>query len=110
MFIVGRTRLGNPNGRERFAHVRLCADCQVERVDDITLFINGLADGWVSWREEVGRGGDPIWYVLELLRSVGDQRATETAHRAWLLTYRDRADAIAEIRVLLAHAEELAEL
>ena len=36
--------------------------------------------------------------------------ATETAHRAWLLTYRDRADAIAEIRVLLAHAEELAEL
>jgi hypothetical protein len=36
--------------------------------------------------------------VLELLRSVGDQRATETAHRAWLLTYRDRADAIAEIR------------
>ena len=51
-----------------------------------------------------------IWYVLELLRSVGDQRATETAHRAWLLTYRDRADAIAEIRVLLAHAEELAEL
>ena len=53
VFIVGRTRLGNPNGRERFAHVRLCADCQVERVDDITLFINGLADGWVSWREEV---------------------------------------------------------
>ncbi len=51
-----------------------------------------------------------IWYVLELLRSVGDQRATETAHRAWLLTYRERADAIAEIRVLLAHAEELAEL
>lgn len=53
VFIVGRTRLGNPNGRERFAHVRLCADCQVERVDDITMFINGLADGWVSWREEV---------------------------------------------------------
>jgi hypothetical protein len=51
-----------------------------------------------------------IWYVLELLRSVGDQRATETAHRAWLLTYRERADAIAEIRILLAHAEELAEL
>ena len=25
----------------------------------------------------------------------GDQRATETAHRAWLLTRRDRADAIA---------------
>jgi hypothetical protein len=45
-----------------------------------------------------GREEDPIWYVLELLRSVGDQRATETAHRAWLLTYRDRADAIAEIR------------
>jgi len=51
-----------------------------------------------------------IPYVLELLRSLGDQRATETAHQAWLLTYRDRADAIAEIRVLLAHAEELAEL
>ena len=51
-----------------------------------------------------------IPYVLELLRSVGDQRATETAHQAWLLTYHDRADAIAEIRVLLAHAEELAEL
>jgi hypothetical protein len=51
-----------------------------------------------------------IWYVLELLRSVGDQRATETANRAWLLTYHERADAIAEIRVLLAHAEELAEL
>ena len=43
-----------------------------------------------------------IPYVLELLRCGGDQRATETAHRAWLLTYRDRADAIAEIRVLLA--------
>ena len=27
-----------------------------------------------------------IPYVLELLQSVGDQRATETAHRAWLLT------------------------
>jgi len=26
------------------------------------------------------------------------------------LTYRDRADAIAEIRILVAHAEELAEL
>ena len=51
-----------------------------------------------------------IPYVLELLRCVGDQRATETAHRAWLLTYRDRADAIAEIRILVAHAEELAEL
>jgi hypothetical protein len=49
-----------------------------------------------------------IPYVLELLRSVGDQRATETAHRAWLLTRRDRADAIAEIRILVAHAEELA--
>jgi hypothetical protein len=48
--------------------------------------------------------------VLELLRCVGDQRATETAHRAWLLTRRDRADAIAEIRILVAHAEELAEL
>ena len=48
--------------------------------------------------------------MLELLRSVGDQRATETAHRAWLLTYRDRADAIAEIRILVALAEELAEL
>ena len=34
-----------------------------------------------------------IPYVLELLRCVGDQRATETAHRAWLLTRRDRADA-----------------
>ena len=33
--------------------------------------------------------------MLELLRCVGDQRATETAHRAWLLTYRNRADAIA---------------
>ena len=69
-----------------------------------------------------------IPYVLELLRCVGDQRATETAHRAWLLTRRDRAgtsvssinlsnvvrrdraDAIAEIRILVAHAEELAEL
>ena len=51
-----------------------------------------------------------IPYVLELLRSVGDQRATETARRAWLLTYLDRADAIAEIRILVAHAEELAEL
>ena len=51
-----------------------------------------------------------IPYVLELLRSLGDQCATETANRAWLLTYHDRADAIAEIRVLLAHAEELAEL
>ena len=50
-----------------------------------------------------------IPYVLELLRCVGDQRATETAHRAWLLTRRDRADAIAEIRILVAHAEELAE-
>ena len=29
---------------------------------------------------------------------------------AWLLTRRDRADAIAEIRILVAHAEELAEL
>ena len=26
-----------------------------------------------------------IPYVLELLRCVGDQRATETANRAWLL-------------------------
>ena len=51
-----------------------------------------------------------IPYVLELLRCVGDQRATETAHRAWLLTRRDRADAIAEIRIRAAHAEELAEL
>ena len=51
-----------------------------------------------------------IPYVLELLRCVGDQRATETAHRAWLLTRRDRADAIAEIRIRVAHAEELAEL
>src|SRR6478672_9968275 len=51
-----------------------------------------------------------IPYVVELLRCVGDQRATETAHRAWLLTRRDRADAIAEIRILVAHAEELAEL
>jgi hypothetical protein len=51
-----------------------------------------------------------IPYVLELLRCVGDQRATETANRAWLLTRRDRADAIAEIRILVAHAEELAEL
>ena len=50
-----------------------------------------------------------ISYVLELLRCVGDQRATETANRVWLLTYRDRADAIAEIRVLVAHAEELAD-
>jgi hypothetical protein len=50
-----------------------------------------------------------IPYVLELLRCVGDQRATETAHRAWLLTYRDRADAVAEIRVLVALAEELAD-
>ena len=50
-----------------------------------------------------------IPYVLELLRCVGDQRATETANRVWLLTYRDRADAIAEIRVLVAHAEELAD-
>jgi hypothetical protein len=50
-----------------------------------------------------------IWYVLERLRCVGDQRATETANRAWLLTYRNRADAIAEIRILLAHAEELAD-
>jgi hypothetical protein len=32
-----------------------------------------------------------IPYVVELLRCVGDQRATETAHRAWLLTRRDRA-------------------
>ena len=48
--------------------------------------------------------------MLELLRCVGDQRATKTAHRAWLLTYRDRADAIAEIRILVALAEELAEL
>ena len=52
---------------------------------------------------------EEIPYVLELLECVGDQRATETAHRAWLLTRRDRADAIAEIRILLAHAEELAE-
>ena len=52
---------------------------------------------------------EEIPYVLELLRCVGDQRATETAHRAWLLTRRDRADAIAEIRILVAHAEELAE-
>ena len=37
-----------------------------------------------------------IPYVLELLRCVGDQRATETARQAWLLTYRDRADAIAD--------------
>ena len=51
-----------------------------------------------------------IPYVLELLRCVGDQRAAETAHRAWLLSRRDRADAIAEIRILVAHAEELAEL
>ena len=36
-----------------------------------------------------------IPYVLELLRCVGDQRATETAHRAWLLTRRDRTDAFA---------------
>ena len=50
-----------------------------------------------------------IPYVLELLRSVGDPRATEIAHQAWLLTYRARADAIAEIRILLAHAEELAD-
>jgi hypothetical protein len=35
--------------------------------------------------------------------------ATETANRAWLLTRRDRADAIAEIRILVAHAEELAD-
>ena len=42
-----------------------------------------------------------IPYVLGLPR-VGDQRATETAHRAWLLTCRDRADAIAEIRILVA--------
>jgi hypothetical protein len=51
-----------------------------------------------------------IPYVVELLRCVGDQRATETANRAWLLTRRDRADAIAEIRIRVAHAEELAEL
>ena len=30
-------------------------------------------------------------------------------HRAWMLTRRDRADAIAEIRILVAHAEELAD-
>ena len=30
-------------------------------------------------------------------------------NRAWLLTRRDRADAIAEIRILMAHAEELAD-
>lgn len=51
-----------------------------------------------------------IPYVLELLRCVEDQLATETAYRAWMLTYRARADAIAEIRILVAHAEELAEL
>src|SRR6476660_7504019 len=51
-----------------------------------------------------------IPYVLELLRCVGDQRATETANRAWLLTRRDRADAIAEIRNLGAAGGELAEL
>lgn len=51
-----------------------------------------------------------IPYVLELLQCVGDQRATEAARRALLLTRRDRADAIAEIRIRVAHAEELAEL
>ena len=51
-----------------------------------------------------------IPYVVELLRCVGDQHATEAANRAWLLTRRDRADAIAEIRIRVAHAEELAEL
>ena len=81
------------------------------------------SDGWINeyelqalwWKRVLSaftarHDRQAIPYVVELLRCVGDQRATETAHRAWLLTRRDRADAIAEIRILVAHAEELAEL
>jgi hypothetical protein len=80
-----------------------CLDVRVDRLRDFDKVVLLSAFTKRHDRQEIP-------YVLELLRCVGDQRATETAHRAWLLTRRDRADAIAEIRILVAHAEELAEL